>query len=47
MNNKLELEIEGIDKRVDISDDGSFSTKIEIFKGKSAVIESERLNIPL
>ena len=41
------LKIEGINEKIMVNKSGSFSTKIEIFKGKSALTESKRLNIPL
>ena len=43
----IEISIDGIKEKIEVSKDGSFSSSIKIFQGKSASQESERLNIPL
>ena len=45
--NSTSLKIEGIHNKIKVDKTGLFSTKIEIFQGKSALTESKRLNIPL
>ena len=41
------ISIDGISEKINLDDNGVFSSKIKIFQGKSASRESERLNIPL
>ena len=43
----IEISIDGIKEKIEVSKDGSFSSSIKIFQGKSASQESKRLNIPL
>ena len=43
----IEIFIDGITKKIEVNKDGSFSSGIKIFQGKSASQESKRLNIPL
>jgi len=43
----MSLDIDRIDKNIDIDSNGCFNLDIEIFKGKSGKKESSRLDIPL
>ena len=43
----MSLDIDRIDKNIDIDSNGCFNLDIEIFKGKSGEKESSRLDIPL
>ena len=43
----IDISIDGISEKINLDDNGVFSSKIKIFQGKSASRESERLNIPL
>tara|TARA_X000001036_G_scaffold142225_1_gene135086 strand:- start:1943 stop:3085 length:1143 start_codon:yes stop_codon:yes gene_type:complete len=45
--NNYYLDINGLDKNVDINDDGSFSIPINLFKSGGGLKESKRLDVPL
>jgi len=45
--NNYYLDINGLDKNIDINDDGSFSIPINLFKSGGGLKESKRLDVPL
>ena len=45
--NNYYLDINGLDKNIDINDDGSFSIPINLFKSGGGLKESKRLEVPL
>ncbi|MAQ42932.1 MAG: chromosome partitioning protein [Candidatus Marinimicrobia bacterium] len=46
-NDNTQIALNGIEKEIEINQDGTFSSSLKIFQGKSALNESQRLNIPL
>ena len=45
--NNPKIIIDGIKEKIKVNEDGYFESNIKIFKGKSGLQESERLNIPM
>tara|TARA_Y100000588_G_scaffold105648_1_gene115504 strand:- start:358 stop:1497 length:1140 start_codon:yes stop_codon:yes gene_type:complete len=46
-NNDVTLDIKGIDEKININEDGSFSIPINLFKSGGGLKESKRLDVPL
>ena len=47
INNDVTLDIKGIDEKININEDGSFSIPINLFKSGGGLKESKRLDVPL